>query len=160
MNFLDVTQDGSGVWLDGQRLAMSWEPALSGASAASGASSSGSSGASSGPGGPSASGASSVSGAASSSGVSSLSGGLQAGIRPEYVRLATASGPNTFAAQLRTVRDHGPLRVLHVEIGGQRLALKLPREAGVPRGDTLLVELPRAKVLPYVGGQLATLDSP
>ena len=137
MNFLDVTQDASGVWLDGQRLAMSWEPALSGAPSPSGSGASGS--------------------GASGSGASG-GGGLQAGIRPEYVRLAPASGPNTFAAQLRTVRDHGPLRVVHVEIGGQPLALKLPREAGVPRGDTLLVELPRAKVLPYVDGQLATLD--
>ncbi len=127
MNFLDVTQDGSGVWLAGQRLAMSWQPP-----------------------------AARVPAEASGAGAAQA-GVLQAGIRPEYVRLASAPGPNTFPARLQAVRDHGPLRVLHVEIGGQRLALKLAREAGVPHGDTLLVELPRAKVLPYVGGQLATV---
>ena len=54
------------------------------------------------------------------------SGAPRPGMRPGYVRLAPASGPNTFAAQLHAVRDRGPLRVLHVEIGGQRATLDSP----------------------------------
>lgn len=85
-------------------------------------------------------------------------GHFQAGIRPEYVKLVSSSGPNVFPARLVSVRDHGASRVVHTELSGQPLILKIPRERGVPRGPDVLVELPPAKLLPYVGGELATVD--
>ncbi|MEX2291131.1 MAG: ABC transporter ATP-binding protein [Mycobacteriales bacterium] len=80
----------------------------------------------------------------------------QVGIRPEYVKIAEAPAANTFPATLRGVRDHGPLRVLELELAGQRIKAKVPREDGVPPKGEVLLHLPRAKVLPYVEGRLAT----
>ncbi|MEU6064905.1 MULTISPECIES: ABC transporter ATP-binding protein [Streptomyces] len=79
---------------------------------------------------------------------------VQVGVRPEYVKVVTDPGPNTFPARLRGVRDHGAQRVLEVEVAGQLVRAKTPREEGVPAGEEILVHLPRAKVLPYVDGQL------
>lgn len=88
----------------------------------------------------------------------SRSGALQAGIRPEFVRLARQSGPNVFAARVVSVRDHGATRVVQTVVGGQSLSLKIAREEHVPSGPDVLVELPAAKVLPYIAGELATID--
>lgn len=88
---------------------------------------------------------------------SERSGELQAGIRPEYVRIAAGRGPNVFTARVLSVRDHGATRVIHAELAGQPLSLKLPREQGLPVGPEVLLELPAEKVLPYVDGELATL---
>ncbi|MFD0433353.1 hypothetical protein [Streptomyces chartreusis] len=44
--------------------------------------------------------------------------------------------------------------MLEVEVGGQLIRAKTPREEGTPTGEEVLVHLPRAKVLPYVDGQL------
>jgi glycerol transport system ATP-binding protein len=84
---------------------------------------------------------------------------FQLGIRPEYVRLAQRSGPNTLPATLHSVRDHGPTRVCHVDIGGQSATVKVPREQPIPSEPLLYLEMPRAKVLPYVEGQLAVVDN-
>ncbi|MFF4229361.1 ABC transporter ATP-binding protein [Streptomyces sp. NPDC001820] len=78
----------------------------------------------------------------------------QVGIRPEYVKVATEPGPNTFPARLRGVRDHGPQRVLEMEVAGQLIRAKVPREDGVPAIEEFLVHLPRAKALPYADGRL------
>ncbi|MEV1085531.1 hypothetical protein AB0I98_46195 [Streptomyces sp. NPDC050211] len=51
-------------------------------------------------------------------------------------------------------RDHGAQRVLEVEIAGQVVRAKAPREEGVPVGEEVLVHLPRGKVLPYADGRL------
>lgn len=79
---------------------------------------------------------------------------LQVGVRPEYVKLVTDPGPNTFPGRLRSVTDHGAQRVLEVEVAGQLVRTKTPREEGVPAGEGVLVHLPRAKVLPYADGRL------
>lgn len=79
---------------------------------------------------------------------------VQVGIRPEYVKVVTEPGPNTFPSRLRGVRDHGPQRVLEIELAGQLIKAKVPREDGVPQTEEFLVNLPRAKVLPYTDGQL------
>lgn len=81
----------------------------------------------------------------------------QVGIRPEYVKIVAEPAANTFPATLRGVRDHGPLRVLELELAGQLIKAKVPREDGVPATEQVLVNLPRTKVLPYVGGHLATM---
>ena len=81
----------------------------------------------------------------------------QVGIRPEYVKIAAEPAANTFSATLRGVRDHGPLRVLELDLAGQLIKAKVPREDGVPAAEQVLVNLPRTKVLPYVGGHLATM---
>lgn len=78
----------------------------------------------------------------------------QVGVRPEYVEVVTEPGPNTFPGTLRGVRDHGAQRVLEVEVAGQLVRAKTPREEGVPADEEVLVHLPRAKVLPYSDGQL------
>ncbi|MFF3207446.1 ABC transporter ATP-binding protein [Streptomyces sp. NPDC002962] len=80
---------------------------------------------------------------------------VQVGVRPEYVRVVTTPGLNTFPGRLRGVSDHGAQRVLEVEVAGQLVRAKTPREEGVPVGEEVLVHLPRAKVLPYVDGRLA-----
>ncbi|MEV1054191.1 ABC transporter ATP-binding protein [Streptomyces sp. NPDC049887] len=79
---------------------------------------------------------------------------LQVGVRPEYVKVVTEPGPNTFPGRLRSVTDHGAQRVLEVEVAGQLVRTKTPREEGVPAGEGVLVHLPRAKVLPYADGRL------
>ncbi|MGW6732240.1 ABC transporter ATP-binding protein [Streptomyces sp. NPDC055013] len=79
---------------------------------------------------------------------------VQVGVRPEYVKFVTDPGPNTFPGRLRGVSDHGAQRVLEVEVAGQSVRAKTPREDGVPAGENVLVHLPRAKALPYAGGQL------
>ncbi|WAZ26787.1 ABC transporter ATP-binding protein [Streptomyces cinnabarinus] len=79
---------------------------------------------------------------------------VEVGIRPEYIKAVTEPGPNTFPGRLRAVSDHGAQRVLEVEVAGQLLRAKTPREEGVPDGDDVLIHLPRAKVLPYADGQL------
>ncbi|MBC2904271.1 ABC transporter ATP-binding protein [Streptomyces cupreus] len=79
---------------------------------------------------------------------------VQVGVRPEYVKAVTEPGPNTFPGTLRGVSDHGAQRVLEVEVAGQLLRAKTPREEGVPAGEEVLIHLPRAKVLPYADGQL------
>ncbi|WP_432193122.1 TOBE domain-containing protein [Streptomyces sp. bgisy027] len=61
----------------------------------------------------------------------------QAGVRPEYVKIVTDPGPNTFPGSLQGVTDHGAQRVLEVEVAGQLVRTK-----------------PRAKALPYADGQL------
>ncbi|GGX42967.1 ABC transporter ATP-binding protein [Streptomyces chryseus] len=81
-------------------------------------------------------------------------GEAQVGIRPEYVEIVTEPGPNTFPATLRGVRDHGPQRVLEIEVAGQLIRAKVPRENGVPASEEFLVQLPRAKTLPYADGRL------
>ncbi|MFJ8077628.1 ABC transporter ATP-binding protein [Streptomyces sp. NPDC096176] len=78
----------------------------------------------------------------------------QVGIRPEYVEVVTEPGPNTFPARLRDVRDHGPQRVLEMEVAGQLIRAKVPREDGIPALEEFLVHLPRAKALPYADGRL------
>ncbi|MEV4685625.1 ABC transporter ATP-binding protein [Streptomyces kurssanovii] len=78
----------------------------------------------------------------------------QVGIRPEYVQVGTEPGPNTFPARLRDVRDHGPQRVLVMEVAGGLVRAKVPREDGVPASEEFLVRLPRAKALPYADGRL------
>ena len=83
--------------------------------------------------------------------------GMQIGIRPEYVGLVDAPGPNTFPATLTRVSDHGPQRVFDLDVAGQPLKAKVPRERGVPATDDVLVNLPHAKVLPYLDGHLATV---
>ncbi|GDY61098.1 hypothetical protein SAV14893_004910 [Streptomyces avermitilis] len=79
---------------------------------------------------------------------------VQVGVRPEHVKVVTDPGPNTFPGRLRSVSDHGAQRVLEVEVAGQLVRAKTPREEGVPLGEAVLVHLPRAKVLPYADGQL------
>jgi glycerol transport system ATP-binding protein len=79
---------------------------------------------------------------------------VQVGVRPEYVKIVTKPGPNTFPGRLRGVSDHGAQRVLEVEVAGQPVRAKTPREDGVPVGEDVLVHLPRAKVLPYADGKL------
>ena len=81
----------------------------------------------------------------------------QVGIRPEYVKIVSEPGANTFAASLSGVRDHGPQRVLELDVGGQLIKAKVPREDGVPGRPRVLVHLPRTKLLPYVDGHLATM---
>ncbi|MFD5014851.1 ABC transporter ATP-binding protein [Streptomyces chartreusis] len=79
---------------------------------------------------------------------------VQVGVRPEYVKVVTEPGANTFPGRLRRISDHGAQRVLEVEVGGQLVRAKTPREEGTPTGEEVLVHLPRAKVLPYADGQL------
>lgn len=79
----------------------------------------------------------------------------QIGIRPEYLRLVSAPGVNRLPATLTAVRDLGPTRLCHVEVGGQPGTVTIPRGDGVPAGATVLLEFPRAKVLPYSDGLLA-----
>ncbi|MEV4333384.1 ABC transporter ATP-binding protein [Streptomyces sp. NPDC049597] len=78
----------------------------------------------------------------------------QVGIRPEYVKVVTEPGPNTFPARLRGVRDHGPQLVLEMDVAGQLIRAKAPREEGIPAVEEPLVHLPRAKALPYADGRL------
>lgn len=70
------------------------------------------------------------------------------------MEIVTDSGPNTFPGRLKGVSDHGAQRVLEVEVAGQPVRVKTPREEGVPLGEEFLVHLPRAKVLPYADGEL------
>lgn len=79
---------------------------------------------------------------------------VQVGVRPEYVKIVTDPGPNTFPGRLRGVSDHGAQRVLEVEVAGQPVRAKTPREEGVPVSEGVLVHLPRAKALPYADGKL------
>ncbi|AKJ15658.1 hypothetical protein ABB07_38035, partial [Streptomyces incarnatus] len=78
--------------------------------------------------------------------------GIQIGVRPGYVKVVPESGPNTFPGRLRGVSDHGAQRVL--EVAGQLVRTKTPREEGVPVGEEVLVHLPRTMVLPCVDGRL------
>ncbi|WP_432072253.1 TOBE domain-containing protein [Streptomyces wuyuanensis] len=84
---------------------------------------------------------------------------VQVGVRPEYVKIVTDPGPNTFPGSLRGVTDHGAQRVLEVEVAGQPVRTKTPREEGIPAGEEALVHRPRGKVLPYADGQLVLQSS-
>ena len=83
---------------------------------------------------------------------------LQVGIRPEYVVLAQGPGVNHFPATVTRVSDHGPQRIFDLDLAGQPLKAKIPRERGVPATSDVMVSLPHTKVLPYVDGHLATVS--
>ncbi|MGW4537421.1 hypothetical protein ACWEOP_06025 [Streptomyces chartreusis] len=79
---------------------------------------------------------------------------VQVGVWPQYVKVVTEPGANSFPGRLRRISNHGAQRVLEVEVGGQLIRAKTPREEGTPTGEEVLVHLPRAKVLPDADGQL------
>lgn len=83
----------------------------------------------------------------------------QVGIRPEYVRIVQEPAANTFPATLREVRDHGPLRVLELDLGGQPVKVKVPREQGVPTGRAGAARAAAQQGVPYAQGRLATTSA-
>jgi glycerol transport system ATP-binding protein len=80
---------------------------------------------------------------------------VQVGIRPEYLEFVGEEAENVVAVDVRSVRDHGSIRVVEVAAGEVTLKVKLTREEPVPTGQALM-QLPADKIRIYVGGELIT----
>ncbi|CDM24853.1 ABC transporter ATP-binding protein [Castellaniella defragrans] len=65
-------------------------------------------------------------------------GPLTLGIRPEYLRLAPAGGPDTVPATVSQVRHLGTSQLLGVRIGGHEAKAHLPAEAAPPAEGALV----------------------
>lgn len=89
----------------------------------------------------------------STAAVGGATGAVQIGIRPEYVRLASA-GSKGVAVTIDSILDQGNTRVVSCRWGNQSIKMKLPREVAVPRSGTVSIELPADKTLVYAGGNL------
>ncbi|MFF7708733.1 ATP-binding cassette domain-containing protein [Pseudomonas sp. NPDC007930] len=63
---------------------------------------------------------------------------LQAGIRPEFVKVYEAPSEHALAAQLLHTEDLGTYKILTLELAGQRLKARLPEQREVPAGPVYL----------------------
>ena len=59
---------------------------------------------------------------------------LQLGIRPEFVRVWDAPSDETLPAQRLDLEDLGTYKILTLDLGGQRLKVRLPEDRQVPEG--------------------------
>lgn len=81
-------------------------------------------------------------------------GPVEIGIRPEYVQVCDAAGPNVIAADNVAVSDMGSTKVLTCRIGQETLRAKIMRDQPVPKLGPIKLLLPPEKVLAYRDGHL------
>jgi glycerol transport system ATP-binding protein len=75
------------------------------------------------------------------------------GIRPEYVQLREAPGPNCLPARIVSVRDEGVRTIALLEIAGQTLSAR-PREAArLPAGPRVFAHFPADRCALYADGR-------
>lgn len=79
---------------------------------------------------------------------------VEVGIRPEYVQVTEAGGPNVITAEHIAVSDMGSTRVLNCEYGGDVIRAKILRDEPVPKLGPIKLFLPPDKVLAYRDGHL------
>jgi glycerol transport system ATP-binding protein len=69
-------------------------------------------------------------------------GDVKLGVRPEYVKLATAGAPGALAAEVTQVQDIGTYLMLTATIAGQPVKARLAPETQAPqRGDTVWLQM-------------------
>lgn len=73
---------------------------------------------------------------------------LQAGIRPEFVKVAEEPTDGALAARLLFTEDLGTYKVLTLELAGQRLKARLPEQRAVP-GEAVFVSFPAPWLMFY-----------
>lgn len=79
---------------------------------------------------------------------------IELGIRPEYVEVSHAEGPNVITAELTSVSDMGATRVLNCTIGDDIVRAKILRDEPVPGPGPIRLRLPADKLLVYQDGNL------
>lgn len=79
-------------------------------------------------------------------------GPVQIGIRPEYVGASVSRAAPS--ATVRAVLDQGTTKVATVSLGNQTLKMKVERETPLGIGQQVNLDLPKAKCLVYLNGQL------
>jgi glycerol transport system ATP-binding protein len=79
---------------------------------------------------------------------------IEVGIRPEYVEVSVATGPNVITAEHVSVSDMGSTRVLTCKLGDDIIRAKILRDDPVPRLGPIQLRLPAEKVLAYHDGNL------
>jgi glycerol transport system ATP-binding protein len=80
-------------------------------------------------------------------------GSLCVGIRPEYVQLREAPGPNCFPARIVSVRDEGIRAIATLEIAGQMLSARLREASRVPAVAPVFAHLPAERCALYADGR-------
>jgi glycerol transport system ATP-binding protein len=80
-------------------------------------------------------------------------GSLCVGIRPEYVQLRDAPGPNCFPARIVSVRDEGVRTIAVLEIAGQRLSARLQEASRLPALAPAFAHLPAERCALYADGR-------
>lgn len=89
------------------------------------------------------------------SSVSHLAGEeVEVGIRPEYVQVTDATGPNVITAEHISVSDMGSTRVLTCSYGDDVIRAKILRDQPVPNLGPINLLLPPDKLLAYRDGHL------
>jgi ABC-type sugar transport system ATPase subunit len=81
---------------------------------------------------------------------------LVLGIRPEFVRLHGGGGErdDRLTGVVAEIEELGSTRVVFVEVGAQRIAVKLfDEEQAVTPGSTCQIELPAERTILYADGR-------
>lgn len=90
-----------------------------------------------------------------STSVTTLGGAeIEVGIRPEYVPVMEAQGPNVVTAEHISVSDMGSTRVLNCKIGDDIIRAKILRDQPVPKLGPIYLHLPSEKLLVYQDGEI------
>ena len=77
---------------------------------------------------------------------------LVVGVRPEYVQLATGSGPNCVPATIVAVQDQGVHTMARLEVQGAALWAKLRKPKSAPTPGPVYAHLPTERCALYAGG--------
>jgi glycerol transport system ATP-binding protein len=80
-------------------------------------------------------------------------GALAVGVRPEYVSVQAASGPNCVPAQVISTRDQGVNTMVELRVGAQTLWARLPAKAVPPASRHVFAQLPAERCALYVDGR-------
>jgi len=78
---------------------------------------------------------------------------LALGIRPEYVGVRDAPGPNRLPATILSVRDQGLTTLVELEVRGRRLRAKLPAAPAMATSSQVYAELPAERCGLYAQGR-------
>jgi glycerol transport system ATP-binding protein len=78
---------------------------------------------------------------------------LCVGIRPEYVQLREAAGPNCVPARIVSVRDEGIRTIAVLEIAGQMLSARLREASRLPTVASVFAHLPAERCALYADGR-------
>ncbi len=82
-----------------------------------------------------------------------IEGPVTLGVRPEMLSLADDETPNSVAARILRITDHGSERVVDVDSGGNVLKVKLKRGLGIPTGE-VRIHLPADAIRLFRDGEL------
>jgi glycerol transport system ATP-binding protein len=78
---------------------------------------------------------------------------LAVGIRPEYVGVGDAPGPNRLPATLVAIRDHGLTTLVELQVGGRPLRAKLSAPPAISASRPVFAHLPPQRCALYAEGR-------